>query len=448
MGKEKLKKFVTSTTNKEIKNIVLLLLREFSSSVFHSPVKISITNLSRMLGVHENELTDSFTVLDNLGIISFRPSIPKETVKLTTERVADDRLVLNYKFMNESYLNSKRKLDKMVEYVFTQDCRFKFILNYFGENLESYNCSKCDNCITINTISDSTSEYIADAIRSTLVEAEEEISEKTLLQILKGEQIKESLKMFDFFGACRNFSTTEIKIVIQELVSKKEIDKNVGHKNYFSINQKMRERTNIKQTSEAKTIEDNYSADLYLFNLLRDARKKAAERFIQSGYLICPDTVLREVVAKKPINKNELLSINGFNNRMLNKIGNEFIETIKNYLDESQNKKSENKKSALPPNILQTQKLLQKKYTLKEIAETLRVSEAVVSMQIETIIEYNPVTDVSHLFNKETYKQIMVEVKKGYENLKELKGRLSSKITYPQIRIATAKYKFSSQLLA
>jgi ATP-dependent DNA helicase RecQ len=254
--------------------------------------------------------------------------------------------------------------------------------------------------------------------------------------------------MFDYFGACRNFSTTEIKIVIQELVSKKEIDKNVGHKNYFSINQKMRERTNIKQTIEAKTIEDNYGADLYLFNLLRDVRKKAAERFIQSGYLICPDPVLREIVAKKPINKNELLSINGFNNRMLNKIGNEFIEIIKNYLNENQNKKSGNKKSALPPNILQTQKLLQKKYTLKEIAETLRVSEAVVSMQIETIIEYNPVTDVSHLFSKETYRQIMVEVKKGYENLKELKGRLSSKITYPQIRIATAKYKFSSQLLA
>jgi ATP-dependent DNA helicase RecQ len=448
MGKEKLKKFVKSTTNKEIRNIVLLLLREFSSSVFNSPVKISITNLSKTFGIRENELTDSFTVLDNLGIISFSPSIPRETVKLTTERVTDDRLVLNYKFINESYLNSKRKLDRMVEYALTQNCRFKFILNYLGENLESYKCGKCDNCITINTISDSTSEYIADAIRSTLIEAKEEISEKALLQILKGEHVKESMKMFDFFGACRNFSTTEIKIVTQKLVSKKEINKNVGHKNYFSINQKLREKVNIKQTSAAKTIEDNYDADLYLYNLLRDVRKKAAERFIQSSYLICPDTVLREVVAKKPINKNQLLSISGFNNRMLNKIGNEFIEVIKKYLNEYQNVKSENIKSELPPNIVQTQKLLQKKYTLREIAETLKISEAVVSMQMETIIEYNPLTDVRHLFSNETYKQIIIEVKKGYENLRDLKGRLPSKITYPQIRIAVAKYKFSLQLPA
>jgi hypothetical protein len=133
---------------------------------------------------------------------------------------------------------------------------------------------------------------------------------------------------------------------------------------------------------------------------------------------------------------------------MLNKVGNEFIEIIKKYLKEKPDKKPVAKVSSFPQNIIQTQKLLQKKYTLKEIAETLKISEAVVSMQIETIIEYNPITDVNHLFSNENYNLIMAEVKKGYENLKELKERLPSKITYPQIRIAAAKHKFSSRLLA
>ncbi|MBT8379866.1 MAG: RecQ family ATP-dependent DNA helicase [Ignavibacteria bacterium] len=448
ISKDKLKLFVNSTSNNELKNVILILLREFSGGIFHSPIKISIPKLSYTIGIAEHELKDVFNVLDNLGIIAYNPSIPKETVMLTTARVADDRLVLNYKFINESYINSKRKLDKMVEYVFTQDCRFKYILNYFGEKLDNYKCRKCDNCTTTNRIPDSTSEYISDSIINTLKEADEAISETALIQILKGEHIKNSLKLFDYFGACKNFSPTEIKIVIQELVSNGKINKNIGSKNYYDIIHTTQRKTNTKKSNEDKLSENNYNSDLYLFNLLREVRKTASERFMQSGYLICPDNVLREVVKNKPKNKYELLSINGFNSRMLNKVGNEFIEVIKNYLKEKQDENTVINKSSLPQNIIHTQKLLKKKYTLKEIAQALKLSEAVVSMQIETIIEYNPVTDVSNLFGEETYNQIMVEVKRGYENLKELKEKLPPKITYPQIRIAAAKHKFSSQLLA
>ncbi len=448
VSKEKLKQFVTSTNNKALKNALLLLLQKFGGKVFHSSLKISIAKLSEAIEVPENELTDVFIVLDNLGIVSFNQPVPEETVKLTTGRVAEDRLVLNYKFINESYLNYRRKLDKMVGYVFTQDCRFNYILNYFNENLERYKCGKCDNCITVNKISDSTTEYISDAIKSTLIESNQEVSEKTLIQILKGEKYKEHLKKFDYFGSCSNFSNTEIKIIIQELVSKGEINKSVGTKNFISINNNLRKEVDKTGSGLGDTIEENYDTDLYLFNLLREVRKKAADRFLQSAYLICPDSTLRDIVRKKPTTKHDVLSIKGFNNRMLNKVGNEFIEVIKNYLKEKSDKKLDAKRSSIPQNILGTQKLLQKKYTLKEIAETLKISEAVVSMQIETIIEYNPITDVNHLFSNENYNLIMAEVKKGYENLKELKERLPSKITYPQIRIAAAKHKFSSRLLA
>jgi ATP-dependent DNA helicase RecQ len=448
VSKEKLKQFVTSTGNRELKNILLLLLQEFGSQVFQSPVKIFMKNLSQTLAIPEYELKDMFIALDNLGVISFNQSVPKETIKLTTARVAEDRLILNYKFINESYLNSRRKLDKIIEFVFTQDCRFKYILNYFGENLDRYKCSNCDNCVTTNKISDSTFEYISDTIKNTLLELNTEISEKSLIKILKGEYVKESLKKIDCFGACKNFSPTEIKIVIQQLVSKREVNKSISGNNYISINQNLREEVEFKKFSVKKNNKENYDSDLYLFNLLREVRRKAAERFIQSAYLICPDNILRDIVRKKPLSKSDILSINGFNNRMLNKVGNEFIEVIRNYLNDQKNKKPDEKKPSLPQNIIQTQKLMQKKYTLKEIAETLKLSEAVVSMQIETIIEYNPFADVNHLFSKENYKLIISEVKKGYENLKDLKERLPSKITYPQVRIAVAKHKFSARLLA
>ena len=75
-----------------------------------------------------------------------------------------------------------------------------------------------------------------------------------------------------------------------------------------------------------------------------------------------------------------------------------------------------------------------------------RIEYAKQHVSRETIIEYQPDTDISHLYNKDIHELIYSEMKKGYENLKDLKKRLPSKITYPQIRIAAAKHKFNSQL--
>jgi len=179
---------------------------------------------------------------------------------------------------------------------------------------------------------------------------------------------------------------------------------------------------------------------------LREARKKAAERFLQSGYLICPDNVLREVARIQPKNKAALLGISGFNSRMYNKLGNDFLEIISSYKPNQIRKPDTKKKQELPSNIFETKKLLEKKYTLKEIAETRKLSEAVISMQVETIIEFERNVDISSLIKEETLQTILDEARKGFDNLKELKERLPSKITYPEIRIAVAKLRAAPQL--
>ncbi|MBE0572010.1 MAG: RecQ family ATP-dependent DNA helicase [Ignavibacteriaceae bacterium] len=446
-SKEMLRQFVQDSSYQELANILISLLREYGSNILSNPIKISASHLANKLLIPEQIFLDSMNVLDNMGIISFTQAIAKETVVLTTQRVDAEKLILNYKLINESYLNSQHKLDKMLEFVFTNECRFKNILNYFGENVTDYRCGKCDNCISAGKLKDSSSAYLSEIILETLEEANEEIPENFLVNLLRGEKVKESAAFFKHFGTCKNFSTAEIKGVLADLISKRKILKSLGKRNYLSL-------PNVDKVKSERTYDDNrtnqvskgYDDELYLFNLLREARKKAADRFMQSGYLICPDNVLREVARLQPKSKFELMNINGFNSRMFNKLGNDFLEIISSYKPSAPQKTETEAKQELPQNIIETKKLIQKKYTLKEIAETRKLSEAVISMQIETIVEFDPDVDISSLVKKDILQIILSEAKKGFTNLKELKERLPSKITYPEIRIAIAQFKAASQL--
>lgn len=67
-------------------------------------------------------------------------------------------------------------------------------------------------------------------------------------------------------------------------------------------------------------------------------------------------------------------------------------------------------------------------------------------MQVETIIEYEPTTDITHLFERNSLDLIIEEIGKGFTDLKELKNHLPAEITYPMIRIALAKFKATSVL--
>ena len=441
-SKDKLKEFIKNSTYDELKEVLILLLREFGSTIFSSSEKISVANLANNLSIPEQSLLESLNILDNMGIVSFRPAIAKETIILTTPRVNQENLVLNYKLINESYLNSQRKLDKMVELVYTNECRFKFILNYFGETLEDYRCGKCDNCTSFGKIKDSTAAYLSEIVTETLEEANEEIPENFLIKILKGEKVKESASLFKHFGSCKKFSSAEIKSILTELISKGNVLKSKSKRNFVSLPKKEKVVLKKSKDKDQGSIKNqDFYDELYIFNSLREVRKKAAERFMQSGYLICPDNILKEVARIRPKNKSELLCINGFNNRMFNKLGNEFLQVLENFQRKGFSKKELKGKYTLPQNIVETKKLLDKKYTLKEISETRKLTEAVVSMQIESIIEFAPETDITPLFEKTVYEKIIEEASKGYENLKNLKERLPSKITYAQIRIAIAKYK-------
>jgi len=328
----------------------------------------------------------------------------------------------------------------MIDYVFTNDCRFKYILSYFGDDVEDYKCGMCDNCTASDRIADSSVEYISDIILNTISEADSPLPENSVIKIIRGEKEKNSFANFEYFGTASNYSNTEIKIVFQNMLSKKFLMKTGGTNKFLEITDEGLKKAGVKEHPEE--VPNKYDKGLELYHTLRQVRKRASEKFLQTQYLLRPDDVLKEVVKRKPKTKAALLDVEGFNNRMFNKIGNDILEAIERYSEEEEGMQNE---IDIPQNIKETYNLLSKKYTLKEISQLRKLSEAIISMQVETILEYHPDTEIDFLFDTKSENRIREEIKKGYSSLKELKERLPSNISYAQIRIAVAKHKFTPQ---
>lgn len=438
MEKNKLKEFVKKFQHDELRDILLTMLREFGSEIYLKSIKISQMDLSKIFGVDEKDLDEKLTALDTMGIISYKKSISKDNVLISTPRVNADKLTLDYKKINESYLYGQKKIDSMIQYAFTSNCRFKFILNYFGENLNDYRCGKCDICLSAESFPEATINYLEEILLQTLAESNEGLTQSQLIKVVRGNSQDEIFKKLSTFETCTNYDPNELKKVVFNLLAKGKIIRNDRSLKRFLVSPSIKIE---KQPSflEQENQKYHYEENLELYNLLREARKLASERYLQTSYLICPDDLLKNISISKPNTKNELLSIPGFNSRMFNKIGNEFLQIINNFVDQKKDVVRKSKK--IPASIKDTYDLLRKGFSLRDISSLRHLSEEVVSMQIETIIEYEPEIEIEKLFDSRLNEMIINEIKKGYSNLKDLKNRLPVQASYAMIRICLAKFK-------
>jgi ATP-dependent DNA helicase RecQ len=443
--KDRLRDFVKTTSSQKLKDIVLLLLREYNSEIFSKDVKIKFSLLQEQTGFSETELDEIFITLDNLGILSYNKVNSKDNVILTAPRVMSDRLRLDYQKINEHYLRMQEKIQTMVEYVFSGECRLKFIMNYFGQKVEGYKCGKCDRCNTAELLPEATSEYLKEIILRTLYEGNDTLSELNLIRIVRGSVKKDTYKNYETFASCSNYEPGELQFVIRELLAEGLLTRSKNHRSLVLSSDAVNllEKNNLVKKN-IPTVDD-YEENLNLFNLLNNVRKKAEKKFMQSAVILCPDIVLRNIVLSKPQTEKELLSVDGFTQRMFNKIGADILEVLTRYFSEQVNEKIApvQNTTEVPQNLKETYKLLKEGYSLRDIASLRKLTESIISMQVETIIEYEPQTDISYLFPDGALNSITGEIEKGYDDLKELKTRVAPEIGYPLLRIAAAKNKFN-----
>ena len=129
---------------KKAADIVSLLEEKYRSQLLEG-LNISLEEMAAVLNVKKDSLLRVIKKLAADNLAEYQPPFKGTEIKIL-KRLDRSELELDKKTLKNKLNKAFEKLEKMEDYVFTLDCRQKYILDYFGD-FDSADCGLCDSCL-------------------------------------------------------------------------------------------------------------------------------------------------------------------------------------------------------------------------------------------------------------------------------------------------------------
>ncbi|OOM78481.1 DNA helicase RecQ [Clostridium sp. BL-8] len=233
--------------------------------------------------------------------------------------------------------NQYRKLQQMMDFVYSNDCYRKYILEYFGETYDRQ-CDKCSNCLSEGELVDKTVE--AQKVLSCIYRMKHKFGIGMLVDVLRGSKNKKVLQFhFDelsTYGLMKEYSTEELKTFINTLISHGFINVIEGTYPVLSLNERSRNVLTSQEKVELKEfkVEKKVREDNELFETLRAIRQELARENGVPPYIVFGDVTLKEMAINYPVTREKMLKISGVGEVKYNKYGKAFEDAIIKFIEE------------------------------------------------------------------------------------------------------------------
>lgn len=243
------------------------------------------------------------------------------------------------------------RLRKMTFYCFTSECLRDYILRYFGEYGRTY-CGNCRNCLTEFQDVDVTEE--AKGILNLVVSSGQRYGVQAVVDAVHG---SDSAKVRQFrlsenpyYGVLKDRTIVRLRQILNDLLVKEYLWLTPGDYPVLKLGEKGRqflqendspqiflklpkeqEKTETKQKAQKKRVVEDVKYP-ELFEILRQHRYQLAQKAHIPPYIIFSDKTLREMSTYLPVNREEMLAINGVGNSKYEKYGKAFENLIQDFI--------------------------------------------------------------------------------------------------------------------
>ncbi len=268
---------------------------------------------------------------------------------------------MDFQEMEQVKHQDSRRLQLMEGYCMTTSCLRNYILEYFGEAIDTP-CGNCGNCHQEFEEMDMTLD--AKCIIGCLLEMHERYGQSLIISTLLGAKtarLKDiGAPSYSCYGMLRRRSESELRLLINQMLRMGYISQTEGDypilkvgnisdlrsENTKIIIKKFKEKEKISASRKQKTsyhtskletsktsstidsANMNSSRDSDLFGVLRQLRLQIAKEESVPPYIVFTDRTLVDMCSKLPQNEDEMLNVSGVGQNKLKKYGQRFLQEI------------------------------------------------------------------------------------------------------------------------
>ena len=330
------------------------------------------------------------------------------------------------KFMKDKPVSEReigtQILKEVIDYAESAVCRRKQILHYFGENFDDEDCNKkCDNCRAQKQYF--SAEEPLQKLLKMIKDLGQKFDDHYLINVLLGQETAQiqSYKHHQnkYFGKGKEEGLNIWKSLIRQALLDNFLIKDVDNfglltlsekgedfiKNPFGLKFTLNRDTEFAQTEDDDSPQAGSGAvDTQLLQLLKDLRKKIAKQKNLPPFVIFQDPSLEEMCTHYPISIDELKNISGVGNGKALKFGAQFVDLIKNYVEENDIDrpvdfvvKTTANKSALKVFIIQN---IDRHISLEDIASSKGISYEEILKEVESIVSSGTKLNLNYFINE------------------------------------------------
>ncbi|EPL7678923.1 DNA helicase RecQ [Elizabethkingia anophelis] len=365
-------------------------------------------------------------------------------------------------------------LNEVVGYVETSMSRRQYLLYYFGEKFDPINgagAKMCDNSVNAPVLKDASEDLTK--ILSLVNDLGQKFRAKDLVAVIAGKEnaVTKSYKLENntYFGSGKDKEDNYWKSIIRQAVVQDFLLKDIETYGVLKLTKKGLDCIDGKLKSKFEIAEDRVynlaetakissevtlgntarGLDDKLFSLLKEVRKKVAQKNNIPPYTVFQDPSLEDMTVQYPISIDEISKIYGVGEGKAKKFGKEFADFIKNYVEENDIDRPDDmvlkqvaNKSSHKVFIIQN---TDKKIDLEDIAKAKNLTMDELLSEMESIVYQGTKLNIDYYIDEnfdedivEGFMEFMMESES--DSMKTLCTEFSDELSDEEIRMLRIKF--------
>lgn len=313
----------------------------------------------------------------------------------------------------------RQLLLETVSYAESSVCRRKSLLNYFGEEYEHENCETCDNCNHPKQKFEGQAYMLK--VLGLIYKLNDRFKIDHITNILAGNAVN-AVKSYRHhklpeFGNDEEKDDKFWSAIVRQAMVKRFIIKDVESYGLLKLSDRGREYMNNPYSillsedhdysndggDDGQKAAGTGAVDEELLNVLKDLRREMARKHQLPPFIIFQDPSLEDMAIQYPTTIDEMKFITGVGAGKAQRYGKEFIDVIKNYVEEKEIIRAKDmvvksvvNKSQLKVFIIHS---IDRQMPLEDIADSKNMSLADLLNEIEAIVNSGTKLNIDYHIN-------------------------------------------------